>query len=140
MTPHPCSQTPTRRAGARQPTGDGHAQQKEHAMPAPADREKALESALAQIDRQFGKGSVMRLGSDERAPVAVIQNGSIAIDVAPGVGGIPPRRTTEIYAPESSGKTTLNQTHIANDQPQGDIAATIDHKPTTAPGKPQNKA
>src|SRR5690606_30701436 len=60
--------------------------QKEHAMPSPADREKALESALAQIDRQFGKGSVMRLGSDERAPVEVIPTGSIALDVALGVG------------------------------------------------------
>ncbi|RZI92712.1 MAG: DNA recombination/repair protein RecA, partial [Microbacterium sp.] len=53
-------------------------------MPSPADREKALESALAQIDRQFGKGSVMRLGSDERAPVAVVPTGSIALDVALG--------------------------------------------------------
>ena len=56
-------------------------------MPSPADREKALESALAQIDRQFGKGSVMRLGSDERAPVEVIPTGSIALDVALGIGG-----------------------------------------------------
>ena len=58
-------------------------------MPSPADREKALETALAQIDRQFGKGSVMRLGSDERAPVEVIPTGSIALDVALGIGGLP---------------------------------------------------
>src|SRR5215212_1895555 len=76
-------------------------------MPSPTDREKALETALAQIDRQFGKGSVMRLGSDERAPVEVIPTGSIALDVALGVGGLPRGRIVEIYGPESSGKTTL---------------------------------
>ena len=87
---------------------------KEHAMPSPADREKALESALAQIDRQFGKGSVMRLGSDERAPVEVIPTGSIALDVALGIGGLPRGRIVEIYGPESSGKTTLTLHAIAN--------------------------
>ena len=76
-------------------------------MPSPADREKALETALAQIDRQFGKGSVMRLGSDERAPVAIIPTGSIALDVALGIGGLPRGRIVEIYGPESSGKTTV---------------------------------
>lgn len=95
-------------------------------MPSPADREKALESALAQIDRQFGKGSVMRLGSDERAPVAVIPTGSIALDVALGVGGLPRGRIIEIYGPESSGKTTLTLHAIANVQRQGGIAAFID--------------
>ena len=85
-------------------------------MPSPADREKALESALAQIDRQFGKGSVMRLGSDERAPVEVIPTGSIALDVALGVGGLPRGRIVEIYGPESSGKTTLTLHAIANVQ------------------------
>ena len=101
-------------------------EQKEHAMPSPADREKALESALAQIDRQFGKGSVMRLGSDERAPVEVIPTGSIALDVALGVGGLPRGRIIEIYGPESSGKTTLTLHAIANVQKQGGIAAFID--------------
>jgi recombination protein RecA len=95
-------------------------------MPSPADREKALESALAQIDRQFGKGSVMRLGSDERAPVEVIQTGSIALDVALGVGGLPRGRIIEIYGPESSGKTTLTLHAIANAQRAGGIAAFID--------------
>ena len=95
-------------------------------MPSPADREKALESALAQIDRQFGKGSVMRLGSDERAPVAVIPTGSIALDVALGVGGLPRGRIIEIYGPESSGKTTLTLHAIANAQRAGGIAAFID--------------
>jgi recombination protein RecA len=95
-------------------------------MPSPADREKALETALAQIDRQFGKGSVMRLGSDERAPVAVIPTGSIALDVALGIGGIPRGRIVEIYGPESSGKTTLTLHAIANAQKGGGIAAFID--------------
>ncbi len=95
-------------------------------MPSPADREKALDSALAQIDRQFGKGSVMRLGSDERAPVEVIPTGSIALDVALGVGGLPRGRIVEIYGPESSGKTTLTLHAIANVQRAGGIAAFID--------------
>ncbi|MDQ0645260.1 recombinase RecA [Microbacterium murale] len=95
-------------------------------MPSAADREKSLESALAQIDRQFGKGSVMRLGSDERAPVAVIPTGSIALDVALGVGGLPRGRIVEIYGPESSGKTTLTLHAIANAQKAGGIAAFVD--------------
>jgi recombination protein RecA len=95
-------------------------------MPTPADRDKSLEAALAQIDRQFGKGSVMRLGSDERAPVATIPTGSIALDVALGVGGLPRGRIIEIYGPESSGKTTLTLHAIANAQRNGGIAAFID--------------
>jgi recombination protein RecA len=95
-------------------------------MPTSADREKALEAALAQIDRQFGKGSVMRLGSDDRPPVAVIRTGSIALDVALGIGGLPRGRIIEIYGPESSGKTTLTLHAIANAQAGGGIAAFID--------------
>jgi recombination protein RecA len=95
-------------------------------MASAADREKALDTALAQIDRQFGKGSVMRLGSDERAPVAVIPTGSIALDVALGIGGLPRGRIVEIYGPESSGKTTLTLHAIANAQRNGGIAAFID--------------
>ncbi|MFD1713026.1 recombinase RecA [Amnibacterium flavum] len=95
-------------------------------MPSAADREKALESALAQIDRQFGKGSVMRLGSDERAPIEVIPTGSIALDVALGIGGLPRGRIIEIYGPESSGKTTLTLHAIANAQRNGGIAAFVD--------------
>src|SRR4051794_33917641 len=95
-------------------------------MPSPADREKALETALAQIDRQFGKGSVMRLGTEERAPVAIIPTGSIALDVALGIGGLPRGRIVEIYGPESSGKTTLTLHAIANAQKNGGIAAFID--------------
>jgi recombination protein RecA len=95
-------------------------------MASAADREKALDTALAQIDRQFGKGSVMRLGSDDRAPVAVIPTGSIALDVALGIGGLPRGRIVEIYGPESSGKTTLTLHAIANAQRGGGIAAFID--------------
>lgn len=95
-------------------------------MPSPADREKALESALAQIDRQFGKGSVMRLGSDQRAPVEVIPTGSIALDAALGIGGLPRGRIVEIYGPEASGKTTLTLHAIANVQRAGGIAAFVD--------------
>ncbi|MCR8670362.1 recombinase RecA [Agrococcus sp. HG114] len=95
-------------------------------MPTPADRDKSLEAALAQIDRQFGKGSVMRLGSEERAPVEVIPTGSIALDAALGIGGLPRGRIIEIYGPESSGKTTLTLHAIANAQRNGGIAAFID--------------
>ena len=95
-------------------------------MPSPAEREKALDTALAQIDRQFGKGSVMRLGSDDRAPVEVIPTGSIALDSALGIGGLPRGRIIEIYGPESSGKTTVTLHAIANAQRNGGIAAFID--------------
>ena len=69
-------------------------------MAAPADREKALDNALAQIDRQFGKGSIMRLGDEVRMPIEVIPTGSIALDVALGIGGLPRGRIVEIYGPE----------------------------------------
>ena len=95
-------------------------------MASPAEREKALDTALAQIDRQFGKGSVMRLGSDERAPVETIPTGSIALDAALGIGGLPRGRIVEIYGPESSGKTTLTLHAIANAQKNGGVAAFID--------------
>jgi recombination protein RecA len=95
-------------------------------MPSASDREKALETALAQIDRQFGKGSVMRLGSEERAPIEAIPTGSIALDVALGIGGLPKGRIVEIYGPESSGKTTVALHAIANAQRNGGTAAFID--------------
>jgi len=91
-----------------------------------ADRDKALDAALAQIDRQFGKGSVMRLGDDVRAPIEVIPTGSIALDIALGIGGLPRGRVVEIYGPESSGKTTVALHAIANAQKAGGIAAFID--------------
>lgn len=93
---------------------------------ATTDREKALDAALAQIDKQFGKGSVMRLGEQTQAPVEVIPTGSVAMDVALGIGGLPRGRVVEIYGPESSGKTTLALHAVANAQRNGGIAAFID--------------
>jgi recombination protein RecA len=90
------------------------------------DREKALGLALSQIDKQFGKGSVMRLGERVIAPMAVIPTGSIALDVALGIGGLPRGRVIEVFGPESSGKTTVALHAIANAQAQGGIAAFID--------------
>ncbi|GGU64464.1 recombinase RecA [Lentzea flava] len=94
--------------------------------PAAPDRDKALELALAQIDKQFGKGSVMRLGEEGRAPIEVIPTGAIALDVALGIGGLPKGRVVEIYGPESSGKTTVALHAVANAQKNGGIAAFID--------------
>ncbi len=91
-----------------------------------ADRDKALESALAQIERNFGKGSVMRLGDEVHVPIEVIPTGSIALDIALGIGGLPRGRVVEIYGPESSGKTTVALHAVANAQRAGGIAAFID--------------
>ena len=90
------------------------------------DKEKALGLALAQIDKQFGKGSVMRLGDRPESPMAVIPTGSIALDIALGVGGLPRGRVVEIFGPESSGKTTVALHAVANAQSLGGIAAFID--------------
>ncbi|WP_102158128.1 recombinase RecA [Zhihengliuella halotolerans] len=95
-------------------------------MAAPMDREKALETALAQIDKQYGKGSVMRLGDDTRAPIETISTSSIALDIALGIGGLPRGRVVEIYGPESSGKTTVALHAVASAQANGGIAAFID--------------
>ena len=90
------------------------------------DRSKALATALAQIDKSFGKGSVMRLGDDNRPPVAVIPTGSTALDIALGIGGLPRGRIVEIYGPESSGKTTVALHAVASAQRAGGNAAFID--------------
>ncbi|MDX6211820.1 MAG: recombination protein RecA [Frankiales bacterium] len=95
-------------------------------MAAPMDRNKALDTALAQIERAHGKGAVMRLGDETRAPIEVIPTGSIALDVALGIGGLPRGRIVEIYGPESSGKTTVALHAVANAQAAGGIAAFID--------------
>jgi recombination protein RecA len=92
----------------------------------PGDREKSLETALAQIERQFGRGSIMRLGDEARAPIEVIPTGAIALDVALGIGGLPRGRVVEIYGPEGSGKTTVALHAAANAQKAGGIAAFID--------------
>ncbi len=90
------------------------------------DRQKALEAALAQIDRAFGKGSAMKLGSREAMQVETISSGSLGLDIALGVGGLPRGRVIEIYGPESSGKTTLALHVIAEAQKNGGTAAFID--------------
>jgi recombination protein RecA len=89
-------------------------------------RKRAIEMALAQIERQFGKGSIMRLGGDREISVPVIRSGSLALDAALGVGGFPRGRVVEIYGPESSGKTTVALHAIAEAQKEGGTAAFID--------------
>ncbi|MBY0519554.1 MAG: recombinase RecA, partial [Sphingomonas sp.] len=93
---------------------------------AAAERQKALEAALAQIDRAFGKGSAMKLGSKETMQVEAISTGSLGLDIALGVGGLPRGRVIEIYGPESSGKTTLALHVIAEAQKNGGTAAFVD--------------
>ncbi len=90
------------------------------------DRSKALEMAISQIEKQFGKGSIMRLGSEGIVEIAVIPSGSIGLDAALGVGGYPRGRVVEIYGPESSGKTTLALNAVAQAQKAGGAAAFID--------------
>jgi len=91
-----------------------------------AQKEKALEMAIKQIDKTFGKGTLMRLGDKEIEPIASISTGSLGLDIALGIGGVPQGRVIEIYGPESSGKTTLSLQVIASAQRNGDICAFID--------------
>src|ERR1700710_2874806 len=90
------------------------------------DKQKALDAALAQIDRSFGKGSAMKLGSREAIQIESISTGSLGLDIALGIGGLPRGRVVEIYGPESSGKTTLALHVIAEAQKAGGTAAFID--------------
>ena len=90
------------------------------------NKEKALEAALGQIERQFGKGTVMRMGEDKREAVPSISTGSLGLDIALGIGGLPKGRVVEIYGPESSGKTTLTLQVIAEAQKAGGTCAFID--------------
>jgi len=90
------------------------------------EKEKALESAIFQIEKQFGKGSIMKLGSNERYEVPVIPTGILTLDYALGVGGVPRGRIIELFGPEGSGKTTVALQIIASAQKQGGIAAFID--------------
>ena len=90
------------------------------------DRDKALGAALAQIERQFGKGTVMRMGDKAKEKIPAISTGSLGLDIALGIGGLPKGRIVEIYGPESSGKTTLTLQVIAECQKMGGTAAFID--------------
>ena len=98
------------------------------------ERGKAVEAAILAIEKQFGRGSIMRLGSAERQQVDFIPSGSIALDLALGVGGIPRGRITEIFGPESSGKTTLCQHIIAEAQRRGGVGGVIDVEHALDPG------
>ena len=91
-----------------------------------ADKEKALESAMAQVERQFGKGAIMKLGSKEVMDVPVISTSSLSLDKALGIGGLPRGRVVEVFGPEASGKTTLALHAVAEAQRKGGIAAFID--------------
>jgi recombination protein RecA len=91
-----------------------------------SDKQKALDAALAQIDRAFGKGSAMRLGSREAIEIETISTGSLGLDIALGIGGLPRGRVVEIYGPESSGKTTLALHAVAEAQKNGGVAAFVD--------------
>jgi len=99
-----------------------------------AERTKAVAAAILAIEKQFGRGSIMKLGSAERQQVDVIPTGSIALDLALGVGGIPRGRVTEVFGPEASGKTTLCQHVIAEAQRRGGVAAFIDVEHALDPG------
>jgi recombination protein RecA len=98
------------------------------------ERDRAIDLAIGQIERQFGKGAIMKLGESHAAPIESIPTGSIALDLALGVGGIPRGRITEIYGPESSGKTTLALHVIAEAQRTGGVAAYIDAEHALDPG------
>ena len=98
------------------------------------NKEKALQAALAQIERQFGKGSIMKMGEEAREAIPAISTGSLGLDVALGIGGLPKGRIVEIYGPESSGKTTLTLSVIAEAQKAGATCAFIDAEHALDPG------
>ncbi len=99
-----------------------------------SDKKKALEAALSQIDKAFGKGSVMRLGGQEVVEIEAVSTGSLSLDIALGIGGLPRGRIVEIYGPESSGKTTLALHTVAEMQKLGGVAAFIDAEHALDPG------
>jgi recombination protein RecA len=103
-----------------------------------SDKDKALDTALSQIERQFGKGTIMRLGDQSNVDVDVISSGSIALDAALGIGGYPRGRVIEIYGPESSGKTTLALHAVAEAQKAGGTAAFVDAEHAMDPAYAQN--
>ena len=102
------------------------------------DRSRAVDAAILQIEKQFGRGSIMRLGDRGAIAVEVIPTGSVALDLALGVGGVPRGRISEIYGPESSGKTTLCYHIVGNAQRNGGVAAFIDAEHALDPGYAKN--
>ena len=101
---------------------------------ADTDRARALDLALSQIEKQFGRGAVIKLGDGTPPPIEVISTGSLALDIALGIGGIPRGRVTEIFGPESAGKSTLAQHIMAEAQKAGGTAAYIDVEHAMDPG------
>lgn len=118
------SKASVREAASNGPVGDG----------IDPRRKAALDSALEQVEKSFGKGSAMRLGDKPEQNVEVIPTGSLALDLALGIGGLPKGRIVEIYGPESSGKTTLALHVVANAQKNGGVAAFIDAEHALDPG------
>jgi recombination protein RecA len=102
------------------------AEKKEEKKDTKTDREKALELALSQIEKQFGKGAIMKLGQDVKVDIQAIPTGALTLDMAIGIGGVPRGRVIEIFGPESSGKTTLSLSIIAQTQRLGGVAAFVD--------------
>jgi recombination protein RecA len=100
----------------------------------PMDKQKALEAALTQIERAFGKGSVMKLGGEKAVEIEAISTGSLGLDIALGIGGLPKGRVIEIYGPESSGKTTLALHVVSEVQKKGGVAAFVDAEHALDPG------
>ncbi|HCX05107.1 MAG TPA: DNA recombination/repair protein RecA, partial [Clostridiales bacterium] len=98
------------------------------------EKEKALDMAISQIERQYGKGSIMKLGENTKLDIETISTGALTLDIALGVGGLPRGRVIEIYGPESSGKTTVALHAIAEAQANGGIAAFIDAEHALDPG------
>ena len=96
------------------------------AAPASSDKKKALETAIAKIEKDYGKGTIMRLGDDISVNVEALSTGSLSLDLALGIGGVPRGRIVEIYGPEASGKTTLALHVVASAQKNGGDAAYID--------------
>jgi recombination protein RecA len=116
-------------------SGIGFAPRQAKETQVPDDRNRAIDAALSQLEKQFGKGSVMRLGAKEAiVPISVIGTGSISFDLALGVGGVPRGRVIEIFGPESSGKTTITLQIIAEAQRQGGLAAFVDAEHALDPG------
>ncbi len=100
-----------------------------------SERQKALELALSQIEKQFGKGSIMKLGQGVKADVEAIPTGALTLDWALGIGGLPRGRVVEIFGPEASGKTTLTLSVIKEIQKRGGVAAFIDAEVRNAAGE-----